>query len=156
MRAVLIRPYRDADAGAFKALNVAWIEHYFRVEATDLKALDHPERILADGGAILMAELDGAPVGCCALIRYDADTLEVAKMAVSETHRGMGIGAALMEAIVAEGQARGVSRLYIESNAKLTPALTLYEKFGFQHLPQERRPNSPYARADVFMERLLR
>ncbi|MES1156275.1 MAG: GNAT family N-acetyltransferase [Alphaproteobacteria bacterium] len=154
MRAI-VRPYRDEDASAFKALNVAWISKYFVVEASDLKALDHPDRILADGGAIVMAELDGECVGSCALIPYDASTLEVAKMAVAEHCQGMGLGNALMQTTLEMAQALGAKRLYIESNSKLTPALTLYEKFGFVHLPKERRPASSYARVDVFMERML-
>jgi putative acetyltransferase len=155
MSAVRVRPYEKTDAAAFKALNVAWIAHYFRVEPADLKALGNPQGILDGGGAIVMAEQDGAPVGCCALIAHDADTLEVAKMAVIESARGAGIGAALMQAIIAEGRRLGAKRLYLESNSALAPALKLYEKHGFKHLPPERRPHSPYARCDVFMELVL-
>lgn len=152
---VVIRAYRDSDAAAFKALNIAWISKLFAVEPADLKVLDHPERILADGGAILMAERDGETIGTCALIQYDPETLEIAKMAVAEAHRGKGVGGALMQAIVEEGRRLGVKRLYIESGKKLTNAIALYEKFGFAHLPPERIPSSPYQRADVFMERML-
>ncbi|HWA00466.1 MAG TPA: GNAT family N-acetyltransferase [Caulobacterales bacterium] len=154
MRAT-VRPYRASDADVFKALNVAWIAKHFVVEASDLKSLDHPEKVLESGGAIFMAEYDGECVGTSALIPYDADTLELAKMTVAEHCRGLGIGAALMETSIDLARALGARRLYLESNSKLTPALTLYEKYGFVHLPPERRPSSPYARADIFMELLL-
>ena len=52
-------------------------------------------------------------------------------------------------------RARGAPRIYLESGTPLTPALTLYRKFGFKDLEPERRPNSPYARADVWMELIL-
>jgi GNAT superfamily N-acetyltransferase len=155
MSGVLVRPYRDADAGAFRALNLQWIAHYFEVEAKDLEAVDHPERILAEGGAIVMAELDGAPVGTCALLKRDADTWELAKMAVAPARRGAGIGAALMAGALETGRALGAKRLYLESNARLTPAITLYEKSGFRHLAPEERPDTPYKRCDVFMELIL-
>ena len=150
-----VRPYCADDAAAFKALNVAWISKHFTVEPSDLKALEHPGRILESGGAILIADLGGGCVGTAALLPYDADTLELAKMTVSEECRGMGIGAALMETSIDLARALGARRLYLESNSKLAPALALYERYGFQHLPVERRPASPYARADVFMELML-
>jgi GNAT superfamily N-acetyltransferase len=155
MSELQVRPYRDEDAGAFKALNIAWIEHYFRVEAKDLEALDHPERILAGGGAIAMAEIGGVAVGTCALIKRDGETWEVAKMGVAPAHRGAGIGAALMAAMIEAGRALGAQRLYIETNSALAPAIGLYEKFGFRHLAADEHPASPYVRADVFMERSL-
>ena len=43
-------------------------------------------------------------------------------------------------------------RLYLETNSSLAPALALYRATGFRDLaPVE----SPYVRADVFMERSL-
>jgi len=41
----------------------------------------------------------------------------------------------------------------LESNARLAPALRLYEPVGFRHLPPD--PATLYARADVFMEMTL-
>ncbi|WP_236704902.1 MarR family winged helix-turn-helix transcriptional regulator [Hymenobacter sp. AT01-02] len=53
---VQIIDYAPQYQPAFKHLNVEWIEHYFRLEPTDLKALDHPdEYIIQRGGHILLA-----------------------------------------------------------------------------------------------------
>jgi ribosomal protein S18 acetylase RimI-like enzyme len=49
-------------------------------------------------------------------------------------------------------RAEGATLLYLETNSALKPAIALYESFGFVHLPP--RP-TPYARADVFMEKRL-
>ena len=49
----------------------------------------------------------------------------------------------------------GATRLYLETNWKLETAIKLYESLGFEHLPPERIVPSPYARADVYMERHL-
>jgi GNAT superfamily N-acetyltransferase len=155
MGSVVVRAYRAGDAAAFKALNIAWIEHYFRVEPKDIEALDHPERILADG-AIAMAEIDGEPVGACALIkRPEAGVWEIAKMGVTPRHRGAGIGTALMTYLIELAPSLGAKSLYIETNSALTPAIKLYEKFGFRHLGEGEHPPTPYARADVFMARDL-
>jgi putative acetyltransferase len=91
-------------------------------------------------------------VGCVALLPMPGHTYEVAKMAVLPEMQGRGVGRRLLAEAIAWAQQQGAKRLYLESNHVLTPALRLYESVGFQHLPQERRPVSPYARADVFME----
>lgn len=155
MGELVLRAYRESDAAAFKALNVEWIEHFFRLEPKDIEALDNPQRIVADG-AIAMAETDGAVIGTCALIkRPEPATWEIAKMGVSPALRGGGVGSALMGYLIALAPSLGTRRLYIETNSVLAPAIKLYEKFGFRHLAENERPVSPYARADVFMERLL-
>jgi GNAT superfamily N-acetyltransferase len=155
MGGVLVRAYRDGDEEAFKALNIEWIESFFRVEPKDLEALDHPELIVADG-AIAMAEVGGAIVGTCALVkRPEPATWEIAKMGVSPAHHGAGIGTALLAYLIDLAPSLGARRLYIETNSVLTPAIRLYEKFGFRHLPRSERPVSPYERANVYMERSI-
>ncbi len=152
---VVVRAFRAGDEGAFKALNIEWIEHYFRIEPKDIEALDNPGRILSEG-AIAMAEIAGQPVGTCALIkRPEPGTWEIAKMGVAPTRRGAGIGSALMAHLMNVASELGAKRLYIETNSALAPAIHVYEKFGFRHLAEGERPISPYVRADVFMERLL-
>ena len=140
-------------AAAFKQLNLAWITEHWTVEAADLKALDSPfESIIDVGGAILIGELDSAVVGTVALIPLEEGTLELAKMTVSKTARGTGLGFALGEAALARAKAMGAQKVYLESNTILTPALSLYEKLGFQILPDDAR-TSPYERCNIRMER---
>lgn len=135
----------------FKGLNVEWIEQYFRLEEADLKALDHPEEyILQRGGHILLARYHDQIVGTCALIKMDATTYELAKMAVAPAAQGVGIGRRLGEAALAKAQALGADRVYLESNTKLGPALHLYHKLGFRKTVAG--PPSPYQRCNIQME----
>ena len=151
-----IVPFEPRHAGAFKALNEAWITTLFALEPKDIEVLSNPQaKIIDAGGAIFMAERDGACVGCCALIAMDDGGYELAKMTVAETARGTGLGRKLMDAAVAYAKAKGAPRLYLETNSALAPALALYRAAGFTDLPDERRPVTEYARADVFMERWL-
>ena len=143
--------FEPQHAPAFKALNEAWISKYFVLEAKDREVLDDPQgKILDKGGRIFMALHGGQAVGCAALLKMPDGGYEVAKMTVSETLRGSGLGRLLMERCIEAGAEDGVPRLYLETNSSLAPALALYRATGFMDLaPAE----TEYVRADVFMER---
>jgi N-acetylglutamate synthase-like GNAT family acetyltransferase len=148
---VHILTYQPQYAADFKRLNVEWIEQYFVLEAADLKMLDHPEEyVLQRGGQILLAEYRGQIVGACALLRMDADTLELAKMAVSPAAQGLGIGQCLAQAALDSARGMGARRVYLESNTGLTAAIRLYYKLGFREV-EPSRP-SPYERVNIHME----
>jgi len=143
--------FEPRHAPAFQALNEAWISKYFVIEAKDREVLEDPQgKIIDQGGRVFMALKDGEPVGCAALLKMDDGGYEVAKMTVSETLRGSGLGRLLMQRCIDAGAEMGATRLYLETNSSLGPALGLYRAMGFKDLaPTE----TPYVRADVFMER---
>ncbi len=143
--------FEPAHAEAFRVLNEAWISKYFALEAKDREVLEDPQgKIIAKGGRVFMALRDGAAVGCAALLKMDDGGYEVAKMTVSETLRGSGLGRLLMQRCIDAGAELGATRLYLETNSSLGPALGLYRAMGFRDLaPVE----TAYVRADVFMER---
>lgn len=145
---------RARHGDAFRDINLSWIKRHFEVEPKDLEVLNDPEgAILAPGGAILIAEeAEGRALGAVALIKMTDGGYELAKMGVIEEAQGRGIGRLLMEAAIAEARARRAPRLYIETNAKLAPAIALYESVGFRALGRENAPSSPYRRCDVQME----
>lgn len=140
-------------AEAFRTLNEAWISKHFTLEPKDREVLEDPQgKIIDAGGKVFIALNDGKPVGCVALIKMADGGYEVAKMTVSETLRGSGLGRKLMERCIEEGKADGAPRLYLETNSGLAPALALYRAMGFKELdPAE----TEYARCDVWMERPL-
>jgi len=138
-------------AEAFRTLNEAWIAKYFAIEAKDREVLGDPQgKIIAKGGRIFMAVKDGEAVGCVALLKMADGGYEVAKMTVSETVRGSGLGRLLMERCIEAGAEDGAPRLYLETNSSLAPALALYRATGFRDLAPAK---TEYVRADVFMER---
>jgi N-acetylglutamate synthase-like GNAT family acetyltransferase len=153
---VIIREFQTGDESAFRKLNEEWIARYFGMEQKDEAILGDPKSAILDsGGRIFLAILDGEPVGCCALIHMSANEFEVAKMGVTASCQGRGVGRQLLEAVVEAARNSGVRRLYLETNDQLTTAIRLYESAGFQHVPAERIVPSPYARANVRMELYL-
>ena len=153
MSSLTIIPYCPAYQPDFKRLNIEWISRYFTVEPHDLEQLDQPEvHILPNDGQVFFARLDDEIVGCVALINTGNKSYELAKMAVSPTVQGKGIGRKLCLAAIDYARNQGAETIWLESNRKLTPALTMYASVGFCEVPSV---PTPYARADIRMEMAL-
>ena len=154
MKAMEIVQFRPELAPAFRALNEAWITRLFALEPKDREVLNDPQgQIIDPGGEVLLAIDDGVAVGCCALMALADGGFELAKMAVADSHKGRGIGRALMAAAIAWARGQAAPRLYLETNSGLAPALGLYRAFGFVEVAPA--APSPYARSDVIMELAL-
>lgn len=153
---VEIVDYQPKYQDIFRSLNVEWISQYFTMEDSDYKALDNPQGYILDkGGFILIALYEGEPLGVCALIKmndgeYD---FELAKMAVSPKAQGKNVGFLLANAIVEKARSLGASKIYLESNTILKPAINLYHKLGFQKVAGK---PTPYTRCNIQMELVIR
>lgn len=132
-------------------INREWVEKYFTMEAADGKTLENPEKyILGQGGEIYFALVDGDVVGAAGLKHQGDGEYELTKMGVRPKAQGLGVGRKLIEIIIERFHARGGEMLYLETNAVLKPAISLYEKYGF--IKVKAREDTPYGRADVCME----
>jgi len=137
----------------FKEINLEWIKKYFIVEPHDMEQLSNPQEYIIDGGGeVLFALEDDKVVGTCALIKTGDNEYELAKMGVSPNAQGKQIGYKLGMYTLETAKALGAKRIWLESNRRLTPALNLYSKLGFQEVPVT---ETPYARADIRMELLM-
>jgi putative acetyltransferase len=77
---------------------------------------------------------DGAELaGCGALKQLSPTEGEIKSMRTAEAHLRKGIGAQMLDHIIAEAQARGYSRLNLEtgSSEAFIPATRMYEARGF-------------------------
>jgi 8-oxo-dGTP diphosphatase len=75
-------------------------------------------------------------------------------MAVSPEAQGRGYGNLLIEVAIEFARSAGAETLMLLSNSRLGPALRLYEKYGFRHVPVS--PDHEYSRVDVQMELCLK
>jgi len=149
---VKIVTYEPQYKEAFKALNEEWIKTFFVMEASDYKLLDNPEEhILNKGGHIVFALLNNEAVGTCALVKRKDNplTFELSKMAVSPKAQGKKIGYLLGTALVDLAKNLHAEKVVLETNSVLVPAIKLYEKLGFKHVPIV---DAGYDRVDVQME----
>jgi DNA-binding MarR family transcriptional regulator/N-acetylglutamate synthase-like GNAT family acetyltransferase len=153
---VQIVDYLSQYQSVFRSLNEEWISKYFEMEETDYKALDHPEEyILNKGGKIFVALYNDEPLGVCALIKMDDPEydFEMAKMAVSPKAQGKNMGYLLGLKVINEAKKLGASKIYLESNTILKPAINLYNKLGFKKISGR---STPYQRCNIQMELSLK
>ena len=97
------------------------------------------------GGRIYLARLGNEIIGTITLKKHSDSVYELSKMAVSPDHQGRGVGRLLAEHLIREARNLGCKMLFLESNQKLAPALSLYRKLGFNEVAVG---SSPYSRAN--------
>jgi GNAT superfamily N-acetyltransferase len=139
---------------AIKELNYEWLEKYFSVEPKDVKSLSNPkEEIIDKGGFIFFAKEDDEIAGTVSLLKVSDKIYEVGKMAITEKFQGRKIGNLLLQHCIDKGKELGAEKLILYSNTKLTPAISLYKKFGFAEVPMEKE--IVYKRSNIKMELTL-
>jgi ribosomal protein S18 acetylase RimI-like enzyme len=82
---------------------------------------------------MLLAKCDRAVVGCVALRQIGEGLCEMKRLFVQPAFRGKGIGRALAEAIIEEGQRIGYKLMRLDT--AMEPAKSLYESLGFREIP---------------------
>jgi N-acetylglutamate synthase-like GNAT family acetyltransferase len=148
MNQLAILDYKAKYGAEFKRISYAWLELYFGVEEEDRMLLEnHKAEIIDKGGAILFAQYEDKIVGTCALIKHSDDLFELAKMGVTTEYQGLKIGRRLAEAILEKAAALGAKKVFLESSGKLTAALALYDKLGFE--PDDELGITPFSRCNV-------
>lgn len=109
-----------------------------------------PGKYAAPGGALLLArDVGGAALGCVALRPLEGDGLcEMKRLFLAPNARGMGLGRALAEAIVAAARDRGYRELRLDTLPSMATAIALYEALGFERIEPYYAPTPP---GTVFM-----
>jgi GNAT superfamily N-acetyltransferase/DNA-binding MarR family transcriptional regulator len=154
---VEIADYAPCWRADFARLNREWLEEFFTLEPQDAAVLADPEKtILVPGGTILFALVEGRPVGTVALVRHDADTVELAKMAVTATLRGGGIGRRLAQAAIERARDSGARQLILQTSARLVAATRLYRELGFRRCRRTTPMPHSYRRPTFVMQLDLR
>ena len=100
-------------------------------------------------GALLLATVDGALAGCCALRPADAvdypNAAEMKRLYVRQAYRGQGIGRQLADAILDEARQLGYSCVLLDTLSDMEAARAMYADMGFEEIPPYY--HNPYAGA---------
>jgi DNA-binding MarR family transcriptional regulator len=132
---------REDDASA----DARWcLGHYFAELRDRFEESFDPERTLpADESVFLVARLSGQPAGCGALKTLRPGVGEILRMWVDRAHRGLGIGARILDALEEASRARGHEAVRLYTNRALTEAKAMYRSRGYIEIP--RYNDDPYA-----------
>jgi ribosomal protein S18 acetylase RimI-like enzyme len=113
-----------------------------------------PGKYVPPTGALLLARSNsGAPLGCVALRPIEPDgCCEMKRLYVAPSARGMGLGRALVEAIVETAAGIGYRELRLDTLPDMIDAQALYARLGFARI--DPYYDTPIA-GTVFMARAL-
>ena len=102
------------------------------VPAEHVTAFD-PSTMKTAGLTVWSAWRDGAILGVGALYQLDASRGEVKSMRTHPDHLRQGVGAAILDRIIAEARTRGLEQLSLETgrSAAFQPSIELYRRRGF-------------------------
>lgn len=148
------RDFSDDLAEAFYRINAEWIQEMFALEDNDIALLSKPRELILDkGGVVLFAEAaDLGVVGTCALMVSKDGWVELTKMGVLKSARGLKAGEFLLSKTLERASSLGMDRIYLLTNRKCAAAIHLYEKLGFVHDDEiMRKFGARYQRCDVAM-----
>ncbi len=94
-----------------------------------------PGRFAPPEGELLLARSEGEALGCVALRPFSEGVCEMKRLYVAPSGRGMGVGRALVELIVAEAVAKGYREMRLDTLSSMDAALSIYRKAGFVEVP---------------------
>jgi ribosomal protein S18 acetylase RimI-like enzyme len=106
-----------------------------------------------DGELLLARDRDGAPVGCVGLRPIEPDGCEMKRLYVAPDARGLGLGKALIIAIIAEAERIGYREMRLDTLPTMAEAIFLYEQAGFR--PIEAYYQTPIDGTLFFARRLM-
>lgn len=140
MSAVTIRPACfPADLPAIRAL----IADYVASLGLDLSFQDVDKELAAlpgayapPGGALLLAQSGGVPVGMGAMRPLPDGTVEMKRMYLRPAARGLGAGRAIATGLIAAARAAGYRVMRLDTQRDFDAAVALYRSLGFAETPR--------------------
>jgi GNAT superfamily N-acetyltransferase len=110
-----------------------------------------PAELVAPGGVLLLARVDGEPAGLGGVRDLDTDVAEVKSMFVSPARRGIGLGRRLLIELEAIAARHGCRTVRLDTSDYLSEAIGLYRSAGYREVP----PYNQNPKANLWFERQL-
>lgn len=124
------RPAKGADASNVAELVDAAYGHYVeRIGMLPRPMTDEYDEVIRTH-RVTVAEESGAIVGVIVLAMSDEGFL-IDNVAVHPSHRGRGLGRALLEFAEAEARQTGFDSIYLYTHEKLIESLMIYSRIGY-------------------------
>lgn len=98
-----------------------------------------PGDYAAPRGCLLLAQVDGAIAGCCALRPLDnadyPNAAEMKRLYVRKAFRGFGLGRELAQAVLDVARQAGYACVLLDTLDEMEAARALYADLGFTEIP---------------------
>ena len=142
---------------------VRWLFDSFPDETEDLSSYFSPERLqqaldeistkfVFPNGIVLLARIDGEPVGCVFAHPIEPGIAEMKRLFVVPSARGEGLGRALITELQAKTAAWGHPTIRLDTAVFLTDAIALYRRLGFVEIEPYTEVPLGAVKTALFME----
>lgn len=114
----------------------AWLGMSLCFQSFEEEVAGLPGKYAPPSGRLYIAYDEGVPVGCIALREIAAGVCEMKRLYLREAARGKGVGARLIELIIADARHIGYAKMRLDTYPpKMGKAVSLYEAHGFYEIP---------------------
>src|SRR5215510_8310451 len=125
------------DARAFDAEDIAHLLGQLGYPTSLEAVTPRLERLAVVGDRVFVAEEDGAVVGLAHLqvsptLERERPAAKIGALIVDESHRGLGVGRALVQALEDEARLRGCGVLFLTTASQRDDAHSFYQRVGFE------------------------
>jgi DNA-binding MarR family transcriptional regulator/GNAT superfamily N-acetyltransferase len=100
----------------------------------DMSIRAEAEDLVPPAGLLLVAWLDGHPVGCGALKFHGRQPAEIKRMWVSPSVRGLAMGRRILRELEHAAAEAGARTVRLETNQRLIEAIGLYRSSGYREV----------------------
>ena len=123
----------NSDNLDFKNLSALFDEYLVDIDGDERDFFAFYNNVQLDH--VLVVYDDSEAVGCGAFKKHDENTAEIKRMFVHPTHRNKGIAKFVLKELENWASDFGFTSFVLETSPKLTSAIALYEKIGYQFIP---------------------
>ena len=109
-------------------------EYVLRYGGRDAAVVD-PAEFEPPTGLLLVAEIDGEPVGCGAWRAMGPGVVELKRLYVAPGHRRRGIAQVVLDALETSAARAGHRSVVLNTGDRQPEALALYERAGYGPVP---------------------
>jgi GNAT superfamily N-acetyltransferase len=126
-----LRSAKEPDASKVATLVEAAYSHYVeRIGTLPRPMTDDYAQFIANQ-RVTVAESHGSIVVGVIVLNVDEEGLLIDNVAVDPSHRGKGLGKALLEFAEAEARHAGFDSIYLYTHEKMSENLALYSRIGY-------------------------
>lgn len=128
----------EEDIEATKALfyeYTAWLNIDLNYQSFGAEMATFPGKYAPPTGELFLARTgQGDPIGCAALRPLDKSVCEMKRLFVKDSAKGLGVGKALVLALIDAAKKLGYDYMRLDSLPKMTAALGMYRSLGFANI----------------------